>query len=84
MPHVIRSFTVPHPEGKLASIGVVLNARTFYVNRVLSPVDGPVKPNAKKGASVPWSLMGSVAAAFLGLLIYSVSAHAVSGGFLVC
>ena len=67
MPHVTRSFTVPHPEGKLASIGVVLNARTFYVNRVLNPaVDGPVKPNAKNGASVPWSLMGSVAAAFLG------------------
>ena len=49
----LRSFTVKHPMG---SIGVVLNSRTFYVNRVQQSVSGPVSGDRKGGASVPWGV----------------------------
>ena len=69
-----RSFTAPpvNPamqesmmEGavKIGSIGVILYTRSFYVNKIFRTLKGPVNPDAKKGATVPWAAFPDIPAA---------------------
>ena len=55
----LRTFTATSSSGHKdlvpASIGIILYTRSFYVNKVLQDIAGPVNKDRKGGATVAWA-----------------------------